>query len=149
MAEYNFQLRGWHALVGIAAVLGFFGIQTYMRIRTVDNGMRDAVRERLVNEYSGRGPKDLARLAAEAREGSPIEPVPDVVQRDVEFTSIAALGRMGAPAILVRAEITVDGGPPPDGRSVRYFRVTRKFTEDGWMVVGDSNAYFYYSELAP
>ena len=81
--------------------------------------------------------------------GSPVEPVPDVVQRDVEFTSIAALGRMGAPAIFVRAEVKVDGGPPPDGRSVRYFRVTRKFTEDGWMVVGESNAYFYYSELAP
>jgi hypothetical protein len=149
MAEYNFQLRGWHALVGIAAVLGFFGIQTYLRIRTVNNGMRDAVRERLVNEYSGRGPKDLARLAAEAHEGSPIEAVPEVVQRDVEFRSIAALGKMGAPAILVRAEITVDGGPPPDGRSVRYFRVTRKFMEEGWMVVGDSSAYFYYSELAP
>jgi hypothetical protein len=107
------------------------------------------VRERLVNEYSGRRPNDLARLAAEAREGSPVEPVPDVVQRDVEFTSIAALGRMGAPAIFVRAEITVDGGPPPDGRPVRYFRVTRKFTGDGWMVVGDSSAYFYYSELEP
>lgn len=45
--------------------------------------------------------------------------VPEVVQQDVEFTSIAAHGRMGAPAILVRAEITVDGGPPPDGRSAR------------------------------
>ena len=98
MAEYNFQFRGWHILVGIAAVVGFFGIQTYMRIRTVNNGLRDAVRERLVNEYSGRGPKDLAWLAAEAREGSPIGPVPEVVQRDVEFTSIAALGKMGAPA---------------------------------------------------
>ena len=149
MAEYNFQLRGWHVLVGIAVVLGFFGIQTYMRIRTVDNGIRDAVRERLVNEYSGRGPKDIARIVEEAREGAPIEPVPDVVQRDVEFTSIAALGRIGAPAILVRAEITVDGGPPPDSRSVRYFRVARKFMEGGWMVVGDSSAYFYYSELAP
>ena len=63
-----------------------------MRIRTVDTGMRYAARERLVHEYSGRGPKDIARLAAEAREGSPIEPVPEVVQRDVEFTSIAALG---------------------------------------------------------
>ena len=55
---------------------------------------------------------------------------------------------MGAPAILVRAEITVDGGPPPDGRSVRYFRATRTFMEEGWMVVGDGRAYFYYSELA-
>jgi hypothetical protein len=149
MAEYNFQLRGWHALLGIAVLLGFSGIEMYLRVRTVDDGMRNAVRERLLNEYSGRGPKDIARIVAEAREGSPIEPVPDVVQRDVQFTSIAAHGRMGAPVTLVRAEITVDGGPPPDGRSVRYFRVSHNFMDGGWMVVGESDPYFYYRELAP
>lgn len=149
MVEYNLQLRGWHALVGVAALLGYFGVGIYLRVRTVDNGMRDAVRERLLNEYSGRGPKDIARIVAEARVGSPIEPLPEVVQRDVEFTSIAAHGRMGASVILVRAEITVDGGPPPDGRSVRYFRVSRKFTGDGWIVVGESDSYLYYRELVP
>jgi hypothetical protein len=149
MAEYNFQLRGWHALVGIAALLGYLGIEMYLRVRTVDDGMRNAVRERLLNEYSGRGPKDIARIVAEAREGSSIEPVPEVVQRDVQFTSIAAHGRMGASVTLVRAEIRVDGGPPPDGRSVRYFRVSRNFMEGGWMVVGESDPYFYYRELAP
>jgi hypothetical protein len=96
-------------------------------------GSECRARERLLNEYSGRGPKDIARIVAEAREGSPIEPVPEVVPRDVQFTSIAAHGRMGAPVTLVRAEITVDGGPPPDGRSVRYFRVTRKFMDGSWM----------------
>jgi hypothetical protein len=149
MAEYNFQLRGWHALVGIAALIAYSGIQMCLRLRTVDDGMRSAVRERLLDEYSGRGPKDIARIVAEARQGSQIEPVPEVVPRDVQFTSIAAHGRMGGAATLVRAEITVDGGSPPDGRSVRYFRVTRKFMEDGWMVVGESNSYLYYRELAP
>jgi hypothetical protein len=149
MAEYNFQLRGWHALVGIAALLGFSGIEMYLRVRTVDDGMRNAVRERLLNEYSGRGPKDITRIVAEAAKARQSEPVPEVVQRNVEFTSIAAHGRMGGPAILVRAEITVDVGPPPDGRSVRYFRVTRKFMENGWMVIAESDPYFYYRELAP
>lgn len=149
MAEYNFQLRGWHALVGIVAVLGFVGIQMSLRIRAVDDGMRDAVRKRLLNEYSGRGPKDVMRILAESREGSPIETVQEVVQRDVEFTSIGAHGRMGAPVTLVRAEVTVDGGPPPDGHSVRYFRVSRKFMGGGWMVVGESDSYLYYRELAP
>jgi hypothetical protein len=149
MAEYNFQLRGWHAIVGILAVLGFVGIQMYLRVRTVDDGMRDAVRERLINEYSGRSPKDIARIVAEAREGSPIEPVPEIVQRDVEFKSMGAHGRMGAPAIIVRAEVEVDGGPPPDDRPVRYFRVSRKFMDAGWMVVGESTSYLYYRELVP
>src|ERR1700738_3441970 len=149
MAEYNIQLRGWHAMVGIAALLAFFGIEIFLHARTVDDGVRNALRERLANEYSGRGPKDIARIVAEVREGSPMESVPEVIHRDVEFISIAAHGRMGAPAILVRAEITVDGGPPPGGRTVRYFRVTRKFMEDGWMVVGESSSYFYYRELVP
>jgi hypothetical protein len=152
MAEYNLynvQLRGWHALAGIAVVLGYWGVEMYVRVRPVDDGMRVAVRERLLEEYSGRGPKDIARMVAEARAGSPVEPVPEVVKRDIQFTSMAAHGRMGAGVTVVRAEVTVDGGPPPDGRAVRYFRMSHKFMEDGWLVVGESDAYFYYRELAP
>jgi len=149
MSEYSFQLRGWHAVVGIIALLGFAGIQIWLRVRSVDAGTREAVRLELLNEYSGRGPKDIARLVTEARAGSPVEPVPEVVQRDVELASIAAHGRMGGPVTLVRAEVTVDGGPPPDGRTVRYFRVSRKFMGGGWMVVGESDSYLYYRELMP
>jgi hypothetical protein len=149
MPEYNFQLRGWHALVGILVLVLIAGVQVWLRVRSVDDGMRDAVRIELLNEYSGRGPKDVARLVTEAREGSPVEPVPEVVQRDVEFASIAGHGRMGGPVTFVRAEVTVDGGPPPDGRPVRYFRVSRKFMGGGWMVVGESNSYLYYRELVP
>jgi hypothetical protein len=133
MPEYNIQLRGWHALVGILTLVLIASIQVWLRVRSVDDGMRDAVRIELLNEYSGRGPKDVARLVKEAREGSPVEPVPEVVQREVEFTSIAAHGRMGGPVTFVRAEVTVDGGPPPDGRPVRYFRVSQIY---GWRLDG-------------
>jgi len=115
----------------------------------VDDGIRNAVREELLKEYSGRGLRDIVRMVGEVRQGLPVESVPKLVQRDVQFSSIAAHGGMGASAVLVRAEITVDEGPPPDGRSVRYFRVSRKFAEEGWMVDGDSNSYLYYRELAP
>jgi hypothetical protein len=49
----------------------------------------------------------------------------------------------------VRAEVTVNGTPAPDGRPVRYFRVSRKFMDGGWMTVGESDSYAYYRELAP
>jgi len=149
MPEYNVQLRGWHAIAAIAALLAFTGIKVYLRVRPVEDGMRDAIRVELLNEYSGRGPKDIARLVTEARAGMPVEPVAPLVQRDVEFTSIAARGRIGGPVTLVRAEITVDGGAPPDGRPVRYFRVSRRFLGDGWMVVGETDSYRYFSELVP
>ena len=149
MAEYNFELRGWHAIIGIAAVLCLWGLQMYMRVTPVDDAMRDAVRAELLNEYSGRGPKDVARLVTEARAGLPVEPVQPLVQRDVEFSSIAARGKVGGAVTLVRAEVTVDGGPPTDGRPVRYFRITRKFIGPGWMVIGESDSYGYFMQLAP
>jgi hypothetical protein len=149
MAEYRIQLRGWQALAGILVVVGFTGVQMYARIRPVNDAMRDAVRTELLKEYSGRGPKDIARFVAEARAGLPVEPVPPVVQRDVGFTSVAARGSFGTGIVVLRAEVTVDGGPPPDGRAVRYFRMERKFGGDGWLVLGESNSYSYLRELLP
>jgi len=149
MAEYSFQLRGWYAILGVAALLGFFGLEMYLRVRTVDEGMQDAVRERLLNEYSGRGPRDLARIVEKAREGEPIEVVPEVVQRDVQFKSISAHGKIGGRIILVRVEATVNGVSPPDGRPVRYFQLSRNFMGDGWMIVGESDSYSYYRLLVP
>jgi hypothetical protein len=149
MAQYNIQLRGWHAVAGLVALAGIIGVQMSLRVRPVDDAMRDAVRAELLQEYSGRGPKDIARFVEEARAGSPVEPVPAVVQRDVQFTSIAARGKMGVGAIEVRAKVTVDGGLPPDGRAVRYFRVTRKFGGSGLQVIGESDAYRYYEESLP
>jgi len=149
MAEYNFQLRGWYAILGFVALLGFFGLETYLRVRSVDDGMRDVVRERLLNEYSGRGPRDLARIVEKAREGEPVEVVPEVVQRDVQFKSISAHGKIGGRVILVRVEAMVDGVSPPDGRPVRYFQLSRAFVGDGWMIVGESDSYSYYRLLVP
>ena len=106
-----------------------------------------AVHERFLNEYSGRSPKDVGRILAEARAGLPVESLPEVVERDVEFTCIGAHGRTQAPVILVRAEAKVDGVAPPDGRPVRRFRLSRKFMGNGWMIVGESDSYSYYREL--
>jgi hypothetical protein len=146
MAEYTYQLKGWQAVAAVVALAAFTGGRMYFRVRPVDDGVREAVRARLLNEYSGRGPKDVTRILAEAREGKPVEELQPVAQRDVEFTSIAAHGRMGGMYTVVRAEVTVDGGPPPDGRAVRYFSIMEKLG-GGWMVVGESDSYRYYEEL--
>lgn len=148
MPQFSFQLRGWYAIVAVLAVLLYAGGTMIVRVRSVDDAMRDAVRERLLNEYSGRGPKDIARIVAEAREGAPVESVPPVVPRDVAFTSITAHGKISGRIIYVRAEVTVDGGSPPDGRSVRYFALSPKFG-GGWTVVGENSSYNYYNELLP
>lgn len=148
MPEYNFQLRGWHALLAILA-LGLYLFATMLaHIRSVDDSMRDAVRQRLLSEYSGRAPKDVARIVAEAREGAPIESLPAEVPRNVDFHSFAAHGKMDGRVIYVRADIAVEGAAPPDGRAIRYFTISRKLG-GGWMVTGESTAYTYYNELLP
>lgn len=148
MAQYNFRLRGWPAIAALAGLAVITGVQMYSRVRPVNDAMRDAVRSELLNEYSGRGPRDLARLVAEARAGSPVEPLPEVAQREVEFKSMAGRGSASG-AVVVRAEIRVDGGPPPDGRPVRYFWVSRKFGGDGWVVMSETNAFEYFMALMP
>lgn len=147
MAQYTYQLKGWQAIAAVAALAVFTGARMYFRVRPVDDGVREAVKTRLLNEYSGRGPKDVMRILAEAKEGKPVEQLQPVVQRDVEFTAIAAHGRMGGSLTVVRAEITVDGGPPPDGRAVRYFSLSPKFGANGRMVNGESDSYRYFMEL--
>jgi hypothetical protein len=57
MAQYNIQLRAWHAVAALVALAGNTGPQMYLRVRSVDDAMRDAVRAELLQEYSGRGPK--------------------------------------------------------------------------------------------
>jgi len=74
MPEYNIQLRGWHAVVALAALLAVLGISMALRVHPVDDERRAAVRERLLDEYSGRGPKDIARMVEKARAGARVEP---------------------------------------------------------------------------
>ncbi len=44
---------------------------------------------------------------------------------------------------MVRAEILVDGGTPPDGRSVRYFRMRHSMVT-GWRMRYEAHAVSYY-----
>jgi len=148
MPRYAFQLRGWHAIVGVVLLIGYWGISAYGRVRTVDGGMRDSIRQYLLNEYSGRGPKDVQRILMEAHNGQPVEKLPEVQQRDVEFPSVSAVGKYGGPFEVVRVQNTVDGGQPPEGAALRYFRV--EYVAAGrWLVIGQSDSYGYYSELLP
>jgi hypothetical protein len=48
--------------------------------------------------------------------------------------------------MVVRTEISVDGGPPPDSQPVRYLFLTTKL-EGGWMVLSESDSYRYYRAL--
>jgi hypothetical protein len=48
--------------------------------------------------------------------------------------------------LVVRVKIRVDGGRPPDGREVRYFRM-RHSTITGWRMERETGALAYYLNL--
>ena len=145
MAETRIELTGWKAILVLVAVLGVSGIRIYSRFPKVSEDGRDALRSWLIKDYEGRGPRALAQRVADYRAGLPdrTPPLPAVAP-NVEFASVAAHGSRDA--MVVRTEVSVDGGPPPDERPVRYLFLTTK-VGGGWMVLTEADSFQYYSAL--
>lgn len=120
------ELRGWSAVVVLVAVVAFGAWRTQAARRSLDTDAREQVEMWLKARY--------ARMAlAEVGEGTPTE---EQVQRilasgRVEIVSLEARGTAGD--MVVKAEATVDGEPPPDGEPVTYWRMTHSALT-GWTV---------------
>jgi hypothetical protein len=145
VAETRIELTGWKAIVVAVLILGVSGYRISTRIRTVNDEGQQALRSWLVKDYTGRGPKALAKRVADYRAGLAQQPLDlPAAEPDVEFVSVSGHG--GRDAMVVRTEISVDGGPPPDGQPVRYLFLTTKY-EGGWMVLSESDSFRYYEIL--
>ena len=145
MAETRIELTGWKAIIVGVLILGVAGYRFSSRFPTVNDDGRAALRDWLVKDYTGRGPKALAQRLADYRAGSKDAlDLPPASYPNVEITSVSAHGPRDA--MVVRTEISVDGGPPPDGQPVRYLFLTTKY-EGGWMVLSESDSFRYYRAL--
>ena len=145
MAETRIELTGWKAIVAGLLLLGWFGVRVYLHLPKVTDEGCEALRTWLVKDYTDRGPRDVAQRVADYRAGKPMQPLDlPAVLPNVEFMSVSAHGWRDA--MVVRTEISVDGGPPPDGQTVRYLFLTTKF-EGGWMVLSESDSFNYYEVL--
>src|SRR3984893_17119106 len=145
MGETRIELTGWKAIVAAAIILAVTGFRIYSRFPAVNDDGRKALREWLVKDYTGRGPKALAQRVADYRAGLPDRPL-DVppVEPSVEFVSLSEHG-WGEPMV-VRSEISVAGGSPPVAQPVRYLFLTTEY-EGGWMVLSESDSFRYYEAL--
>jgi hypothetical protein len=145
MGETRVQLTGWKAIAVLVVILGVSGYHVYSRFPTVNDDGREALRSWLIKDYTGRGPKALAQRVADYRAGLPDRPVAAPAEEPkVEFVSLSA---HGSPSDMVaRAEIPVDGGPPRDGRPVRYLFLST-VPERGWIVFAETDSYHYYETL--
>lgn len=145
--EYRQQLKGWQAAVVGAAILGVAGYQCARRIQTVDDAARFAIGVTLTREYQGKGLKEQVQeyLKQKASGGPATEPPPSKAPIPmVELVSVKAHG--SSDVMVAKVEVAVNGGPPPDGRSVRYVDLIRS-VDGRWLVVADSDAYHYMMSL--
>jgi len=145
MVERRVELTGWQAVAALAVILAVGAYRVSTRFPAVSEEGEAALRQWLVNDYDGLGPSALAQRVADYRAGLPVKAVGrPAVEPKVEFASLSAHGWRDA--MVVRSEVTVDGGPPPDGRSVRYLFLTTK-VGGGWMVLSESDSFRYYEAL--
>jgi hypothetical protein len=145
MSETRIKLTGWKAILVTVLILGVTGYRFYSRFPTVTDDGREALRLWLAKDYTGRGPKDLAKRVAAYRAGLPDQPpTAPAVEPNVELVSLSAHGSRDA--MVVRSQVSVDGGVPPDGQPVRYLFLTTK-VGGGWMVMSESDSFRYYTAL--
>lgn len=140
--EYKFTLTGWKALAAIALLAAWYGIQIRYHIRPVDDAGRTAMQAWLLRGYRGETPRDILRKLKEAKSGLPPEPEPPSM--DVQIVSASAHG--GTAHMIAKVEVTVNGGPPPDGQSIRYLYVSH-YGDGTWTVLSESDASYYTRAL--
>lgn len=145
MTETRIELTGWKAVAALLVFVAVAGVRLSMRFPAIPDDGRETVRTWLVKDYEGLGPKALAKMASDYRAGLPVhasDPPAQVPQ--VDLLSLRAHGSRDA--MVVRAEVAVNGGAPPDDRRVRYLFLTTKF-DGGWMVMAESTEISYYEAL--
>jgi len=145
MSETRIELTGWKAMIAAVIILVVTSYRIRSRFPTVSDDGRKTLREWLVKDYTGRGPRALARRVHEYQAGLPDQPAAaPAVEPNVEFVSLSAHGWRDA--MVVRSEVSVDSGTPPDGQPVRYLFLTKK-VGGGWMVFSESDSFRYYTAL--
>jgi hypothetical protein len=132
-------LRGWPAVIALVVIVGLYGLTFVVSRRALDEEGLTPIRQQLIGEYT----------AALLPDVDPQDPDPAAVERltaleRIEFASVSVRG-FGSD-VIVRVEPRVDGEPPPDGRSARYFRMSYS-SLTGWRMRGQTTAWRYYTRV--
>jgi hypothetical protein len=132
-------LRGWPAVIALVVVVGLYGLTFVISRRALDDRALAPIRHQLQGEYTA------ALLPGVDTQN----PDPAAVDRltaldHIDFASVSVRG-FGSD-VIVRVEPRVDGAPPPDGRDVRYYRMSYS-TLTGWRLRHETTALRYYTRL--
>jgi hypothetical protein len=137
------ELKGWKAIAALAVVIAVLAGKFLAERSTLESEAADELRLWLRGEYVSRGLHgvDTSQMTEEELQAKGEELL---ALNEVEFASIAARGR--GDDVVVKVEIRVSGEEPPDGKPVRYFRMSHS-TVTGWRVQHETPALSYYLKL--
>ena len=137
------KLKGWKA-IAVLVVIAVVVVGKYrMERATLETGATEEIKLYLRGEYTSLVLKgvDTDRMTAEELQAKGEELLK---LEDIQFTSVKARG--SGDDIVVRVEVQVSGRDPPDGKRVRYYRMSHS-TVTGWQVRGEITALSYYLKV--
>ncbi len=137
------ELKGWSAVLAIVVITVAVVGKSMLERSTLESGAAELIRLQLRGEYSARelAGVDVSKLSEAEMEAAAEELL---ALNSIALTSVSARG--GGDDVIVKVEIQVAGGDPPDGKRVRYFRMSHGAVT-GWRVERETTALSYYFKL--
>lgn len=120
------ELKGWKAIALVLGLAAFAGYRAVAARTTLEEDARERIELHLQARYARDA---MAEIDPEAFDGADAREVLRVTK--VEVRSLKARG--WGDEVVVRAEVRVDGGIPPDGEPITYWRMTHG-SVTGWTV---------------
>ena len=145
MSDIKLQLSGWKAIAVIGIVMAVAGYR-FMAVRTtLETGGADELKMWVLADYVRQGLPALEQALESGDMQAAEEQAQQLIAAErIRFTEMKARGTPDD--LVVRVKIRVDGGAPPDGREVRYFRMSHS-TITGWRMERETSALGYYLKL--
>ena len=137
------KLTGGKAVAAMVVVVGIVAFQLMSQSSTVGTEAADQVKIQLASDYTRFALPEIQRAAQSASVSMDdvTKHVATVSPDNIEIVSIRTRG--SGDGIVARVVVKVGGKTPPDGRSIRYFRL-RHSVLTGWMVNGPTTPMSYY-----
>jgi len=141
------KFSGPSAIVAILVLAVVFGslaaFQYSARNRTLESEAVEVLKTWIIADYARAQLPQLEQMAKDpSTDTAELEGMVQNLSRDsVQIVSIKARGKGDDIAVCV--EIEVNGGPPPDGRRVRYYGMTHSMVT-GWHYDMEISKWSYY-----
>jgi hypothetical protein len=139
----TFKLTGPRALVALVVIGAIMGLQFFSQRQALQTQALGAIKTYLVAEYTRQHLPELqqATMDGTLSEARADQIAAQLTRENIDIVSISAHGHSGR--CVARIEIRVAGSEPPDGKTVRYLRMSYSVLA-GWRVLRDTNRWSYY-----